>query len=226
MTWRPCADTRAPSERRSRGSVAKRQREYREARRERMRYSEGVGGGGWTRTTDIGLMRPPLCQLSYAATGRRDMRLCSRKSPRTLGRMIEKRRDGVKAAADVPGEREGRGWGTARSMSVLRSRFRRRLRSFQPSLLLVSLPLDVLWFVILGIVRSELVNPPVKPVCGDGDYRESDQHDQPPAQALSPPKPAKRPRVDPPPLQGDLEAHAVQDLRCSLGQAPAHAAEP
>jgi hypothetical protein len=27
------------------------------------------GGGGWIRTTDIGLMRPPLCQLSYAATG-------------------------------------------------------------------------------------------------------------------------------------------------------------
>jgi hypothetical protein len=26
-----------------------------------------IGGGGWTRTTDIGLMRPPLCQLSYAA---------------------------------------------------------------------------------------------------------------------------------------------------------------
>jgi len=29
-----------------------------------------IGGGGWTRTTDIGLMRPPLYQLSYAATGR------------------------------------------------------------------------------------------------------------------------------------------------------------
>ena len=28
-----------------------------------------IGGGGWTRTTDIGLMRPPLYQLSYAATG-------------------------------------------------------------------------------------------------------------------------------------------------------------
>ena len=27
------------------------------------------GGGGWIRTTDIGLMRPPLYQLSYAATG-------------------------------------------------------------------------------------------------------------------------------------------------------------
>jgi hypothetical protein len=30
---------------------------------------EKVGGGGWIRTTDIGLMRPPLYQLSYAATG-------------------------------------------------------------------------------------------------------------------------------------------------------------
>jgi hypothetical protein len=28
-----------------------------------------IGGGGWIRTTDIGLMRPPLYQLSYAATG-------------------------------------------------------------------------------------------------------------------------------------------------------------
>ncbi len=27
-----------------------------------------IGGGGWIRTSDIGLMRPPLCQLSYAAT--------------------------------------------------------------------------------------------------------------------------------------------------------------
>jgi hypothetical protein len=30
-------------------------------------FVEKPGGGGWTRTTDIGLMRPPLCQLSYAA---------------------------------------------------------------------------------------------------------------------------------------------------------------
>ena len=39
--------------------------------RERNRWgayiARKIGGGGWTRTTDIGLMRPPLCQLSYAA---------------------------------------------------------------------------------------------------------------------------------------------------------------
>jgi hypothetical protein len=36
-----------------------------------------IGGGGWTRTTDIGLMRPPLCQLSYAARNRKSLRLSS-----------------------------------------------------------------------------------------------------------------------------------------------------
>ena len=39
-----------------------------EERKERPSQNlETIGGGGWTRTTDIGLMRPPLCQLSYAA---------------------------------------------------------------------------------------------------------------------------------------------------------------
>jgi hypothetical protein len=39
------------------------------------------GGGGWTRTTDIGLMRPPLCQLSYAAERLVGTREVSRRAP-------------------------------------------------------------------------------------------------------------------------------------------------
>ena len=48
----------------------------------RNQYRSGKnGGGGWTRTTDIGLMRPPLYQLSYAATGRETEELLAGRHP-------------------------------------------------------------------------------------------------------------------------------------------------
>ena len=70
-----------------------------------------AGGGGWTRTTDIGLMRPPLCRLSYAASKRRGLWRLLRVTRLDACRIIEKRPGGVKAAFEFPNDkREARDW--------------------------------------------------------------------------------------------------------------------
>lgn len=55
-----------------------------------------VGGGGWTRTTDIGLMRPPLYRLSYAAPRWQKIEELLRELQLEPSCIIEKRLRGVK----------------------------------------------------------------------------------------------------------------------------------
>src|SRR5271157_2563358 len=98
----------------------------------------------------------------------------------------------------------------------MRSRPRWTFRPFQSLLLFVLLSLDVFRFVILGVVRPELLHPPIDSKGGNGNYRKSDQKDEALAKEFPPSEPVKRPRVRATAFQGDLKSHTVQDLRFTL----------
>jgi hypothetical protein len=122
------------------------------------------GGGGWIRTTDIGLMRPPLYQLSYAATGEVTTR--HRRVGLTADqRIIKKRTDGVKPRL---ASRENAACARPAHPSAASAR-RGRLRVLHATLRLVSFAFDILRLIVLRLVIPEAFHHPHQSCRGQRD---------------------------------------------------------
>ena len=133
-----------------------------------------IGGGGWTRTTDIGLMRPPLCQLSYAARGWICLRLCPQRSPPRAGRMIEKRWDSVKPHPCDTRLPERIPLRVPNCEGAIHLRHGWTLLLLQELPFLIPLPLDVFWLVIFRVVHFGLLDPPVEAICDNSHCSQSE----------------------------------------------------